>query len=164
MKHVLVRWLLLALLALSPALPAQASNAAPPMTGATSLPSDIPVRRDTPANGTDGGRTVFVIWSLLAVGALVWVSLRWSRRHPKNNPAAPARPGDWKQGIAQLFGRTASAELRVLSSVRISARHSVHVVAWQHKEYLLGCSEQGLTVLDRRQQPDSGTPSEPAAR
>lgn len=164
MKRHLFCWLLLALLALPPALPAKATETAPSTTGVTSLPSDIPVRRDTPANGTDGGRTVFVIWSLLALGALVWVSVRWSRRHQKNNPAAPARSGDWKQGIAQLFGRTAVADLRVLSSVRVGARHSVHVVAWQRKEYLLGSSEQGLTMLDQRQLPEGSPSSEPAAR
>lgn len=159
MKHLLLRWLLLALLALPPGLPALANNATSPSPSVTSLPSDIPVRREAPPTDTTSGRTVFVIWSLLALGALLWVSVRWSRRRQTlNRPTDTALPGDWKQGVAQLFGRTTSADLRVLSTVRISARHNLHIVAWQHKEYLLGSSEQGLTVLDQRQQPDSNTP------
>lgn len=159
MKHLLLRWLLLALLALPQALPALANNTTSPSRSVTSLPSDIPVRREAPASDTASGRTVFVIWSLLAVGALLWVSVRWSRRRQaQSRPTNTVHPGDWKQGVAQLFSRTTSADLRVLSTVRISARHSLHVVAWQHKEYLLGSSEQGLTVLDQRQQPDSNTP------
>lgn len=160
MRH-LSRWLVSAVLALSLAPPIGAAETAPATTGTVSLPSDIPVRREAHAESGNGGRTVFVVWSVVALGALAWVAIGWSRR--QRNAAEQASHSPWQLGLTRLLGRTNAADLRVLSSVRLSTRHSVHVVAWQHKEYLVGCSEQGLTLLDQRTTVGSATPPEPAA-
>lgn len=165
MKHHLLRWLLLAVLALPVTQPVHAIEGKSSTAGTTSLPSDIPLRRDAADADTGSGRAVFVIWSVLALGALVWIAIGWSRRHQHRGvEAGTPLTGDWKSDITKVFGRAANADLRVLGSARIGARNSVHVVAWQQKEYLLGSSEQGLTLLDQRQSPVSVSPSEPSTR
>lgn len=160
MKRHLHRWLVSAVLALSLAPPAGAAETTPATAGTVSLPSDIPVRREAPTESSNGGRTVFIVWSLVALGALAWVAIGWSRR--QRGTAEDAPRGPWQLGLTRLFGRASAADLRVLSSARLSTRHSVHVVAWRNTEYLVGCSEQGLTLLDQRGTPGGAAAAESA--
>jgi flagellar biogenesis protein FliO len=46
-----------------------------------------------------------------------------------------------------LSGDTA-VPVQVLFNQRLTPRHSVHLIQWQGRNYLLGCSEQHITVID----------------
>lgn len=139
--------------------PAPAAVAASASTSA--IPADIPLRRDTPTEGVSGGHIVLALWMFLALGALVWVTTRYGRRHQR--ATSKRQDANWGLGLARLFGRPPTADLRVTSTARLTARHSVHVVSWQQTDYLLGCSEHGVTLLDQRARPDSAAPAEPTS-
>lgn len=150
---------LIAALTLSPLLLHAAQTQAPPLAepvsgAAVVLPADIPVRRDASSDAGSGGQLVYVVWSALAIGSLIWVVVR---RAGQTRRAASLAPSvTWHQALARLWvPAPAAADLRVLGSTRLDAHHSVHVVCWNDKSYLIGCSENGLSLLDSKDASDS---------
>lgn len=112
------------------------------------FPADIPLRRDTPSEEQASGLIVLVALCLLALGGLTWIMVRFKqgKRRGSGNPAESA-------GLVNFFrqlGKPSTEELRVISTSRLTSRHSVHVVVWLETEYLLGCSEHAVTLLDHR--------------
>ena len=58
--------------------------------------------------------------------------------------------GAWRKWGGQLVRITrapATAELQTRGIKRLTPKHSVHVVAWRGREYLLGCSEHQVTLI-----------------
>jgi flagellar biogenesis protein FliO len=136
--------------AMSAQAPADAPRPAPGTGAANStpaFPAEIPLRRDPPDEGLSGGRTAFGIWSVVAIGALVWSVMRLRRRDQQLGKTAFS---GWGGTLTRLLGRSPMHGLKVIGGTRLTARHSVHVVAWNHTEYLLACSEQGVTLLAQR--------------
>jgi flagellar biogenesis protein FliO len=131
--------------------PADAPRSAPG-TGVTNsapaFPAEIPLRRYPPDEGMSGGRMAFGVWSLVAIGALVWSVMRLRRRGQQQ----PGKTGFSGLGgtLTRMLGRSSTRGPIVMGATRLTARHSVHVVAWNQTEYLLACSEQGVTLLAQR--------------
>jgi flagellar biogenesis protein FliO len=142
--------------------PADAPRPTPGTAAASSapaFPAEIPLRRDPPDEGLSGGRMAFGVWSVVAIGALVWSVMRLRKRN-QQQPSKTAFSG-WGGTLTRLLGRSPMHGLKVIGGTRLTARHSVHVVAWNHTEYLLACSEQGVTLLAQRTPQSGGSAQEP---
>lgn len=105
-----------------------------------SLPSSIPLRRDpVPGSGAeDHFPGVAVIAVLLVVAVFAWSWWRGKRR------AGSAAGGI---GLAAWLGTPAPGPIRRVASIHLTPRHTVHEIEWQGRKLLVGCSEQGVSVL-----------------
>ncbi|MNL41311.1 Flagellar biosynthesis protein, FliO [compost metagenome] len=65
------------------------------------------------------------------------------RRSGKNKAA----PGAWLTGWQRLAKNTASPDIRRIASTRLTPRHSLHVIEWNGRQLLLGCTEQSMQLL-----------------
>jgi hypothetical protein len=136
--------------AASQAEPAPAAASAP---APGKLPSDIPLRRDETTDGAASSPSAWpTLAALLALGAFAFWALRLKRQPGR----VPNRHASGAAGAAPLsplrswLSRGTAPAVRIVASQRLTARHSVHVVQWQGRDYFLGCGEQGLTVIDSR--------------
>jgi hypothetical protein len=122
------------------------------------LPADLPLRRDVgPAMGSGHpGRAGAVLLVLLALaGAAI---LHGRKRLLPSGSTGERKLATWLRGWAPA---APGDRLRVLQSVRLTSRASVHVVRWDGKEWLVGCGDQGVSVLGQR--PALDRPSESAS-
>ena len=99
---------------------------------AGSLPEALPVRRDEGSGNSAGGWRGWAGLGALALGAGGWAWLQSRRR--RNLRGAVARP----------------VAIVRLSSQALTPQASVHAVAWNGEEYLVGCTAQHVTLLSRR--------------
>jgi hypothetical protein len=117
-------------------------STAPPAS-ATAIAPGIPVLRESedvqPADIGAGGVVFMVVGCFVLAGVLLMARGGGSARG---------------SGVARLLrlGRMASAGSstpgpRRLSSTRLTPTHSVHVIQWQGRELLVGCSGDAMQVL-----------------
>lgn len=131
------------------AVPGSAQDARPCAVGSaqgTSLPSNIPVKREQPGEGTTSANDVGWIAIVLAMG-LIAIAVFVARR--RTHPAASARTGTgtWWKRLGGLLDAVPSHEIQRVSSMPLSPRHSLHVVVWNGRRLLLGCTDQSIQVL-----------------
>ena len=110
------------------------------------LSADLPLRRE-PSQALAVGRAPALV--VLAAIMLVFVGgalLRRQGRAVGRGPAVAVRLASW---LRTLSPAEPKRTLRVLQSARLTARASVHVLQWDGREWLVGCSEQGMTVMGR---------------
>jgi flagellar biogenesis protein FliO len=112
-------------------------QSAPSAAPSTTLPADIPLRRDPPASAASSGATSFLLIGVLVVGALLL--LFFARR----NVATAGKKAIW----AQWLGATSSTELKTIAGVRLTPRSSMHVVQWRNRRFLIGCSDHGVSLI-----------------
>jgi hypothetical protein len=150
-RSLLGRALLLALLGVAAAVggrwagtsaePLRAPSATRP--GEVRLPASLPLRRDEPAPGPGLGplRSAGLAVALAALfgGAIL---LR-GRGATSGRPAARLR---WPAWLGLQAGAT-TRPMRVVQSQRLTPRASLHVVEWDGREWLVGCSEQGISLV-----------------
>jgi flagellar biogenesis protein FliO len=61
----------------------------------------------------------------------------------------------WRgKGLRGMFRPVARDGLKLVQSTALTARASLHVVRWDGREWLLGCTERGITPLAERAQPE----------
>jgi len=60
--------------------------------------------------------------------------------------------------LGGLIDTASSREIERVSSARLSPRHSLHVVVWNGKRLLLGCTDQSIQVLSEALAPESVAP------
>lgn len=116
---------------------------------ATALPAsmhvapELPLRRDDPGAGPLV-RSLAVSAVLIAILGAVLL-----RRRRSGTPRAPGSlPGlGW---LARVGPGMPAASLQVLGSTRLTPRATVHVLRWDGDEWLVGCTDQGMTILGRR--------------
>ena len=120
----------------------------------TGIPLALPVRRDDSLAWQTGGVGVFgalaMVMLILALG--VWWLRRGGWAQVAGNDAAGG--GGWRR----LMAARAATPLRVIESARLTPRSSVHVVQWHGREWLLGCTEQGITVIGQQPAPAASSP------
>lgn len=134
-----------------------------PHAAGASLPASIPVRRDSAASGDPdfGGRW----WALaLPLGGLLLygVVIGRRRRGAKVSSDALGAPGNATASWLRFGGwidKVSSNEIQRVASTRLSPRHSLHVVVWDGKRLLLGCTDQSIQVLSQTSGAGSGSPS-----
>lgn len=93
--------------------------------GTSSLPSSIPVKREATDDGARGAGvgTLGIAAVFVLVAAAVLVARKKTR--------AAALP----------------SELARSSCIRLTPRHSLHVVEWEGRRLLVGCSEQTICLV-----------------
>ncbi|WP_390342944.1 flagellar biosynthetic protein FliO [Variovorax boronicumulans] len=112
-------------------------------TSVGSLPPGIPVKRDTDSSNVDD--EISVRWWLAAVciGGLAAWGFVMVRRRDKGAAVTGAWLGRW----TQLAEPGAPREIRRIASTRLTARHSLHVIEWNGRQLLLGCTDQAVQLL-----------------
>jgi hypothetical protein len=121
------------------------------------IPREIPVRRDPEDVGAGAGvGGVVLLVVLLAASGFALVHIRRSM-------AAPRATRAWRSGWFRWFAASrAAGGVRLVQSVRLTPRASVHVVRWDDKEWLIGCADDSVQILGCRA--EAAEPSPPAAR
>jgi len=132
--------------------PPPAGNAEP--QAPTRLPSSIPLRRDPEtALATRAMGSFQVLAVMILVAAIVLWYLR--KRNLSGDGGAPFQARDWRKWLTPTTHRD---ELRVIQSARLNPKVSLHVFRWDAKEWLVGCNENGLTLLGQRPTAGDGKP------
>jgi hypothetical protein len=104
------------------------------------LPADLPLKRESsqaPAGGRAGVPFVFGAAAVL-------------RRHSRGAKGGPAMDRSLAAWLRRFSPSAQEHSLRVLQSARLTARASVHVLKWDGREWLIGCTEQGVSVMGQR--------------
>lgn len=131
----------------------QASDAAPSAAAAVSaqsgdesrLPASLPLKRDDDSDIGNG--RVWMKEGLLLVVVLAGAAMVLIRK--RTSSPASSIPRGMSQGW--LNRRAFQADRpRVESITRLTNRASVHVLQWDGKEWLVGCTEQNMIVLGQR--------------
>jgi len=117
------------------------------MRTAGTLSADLPLRRDVQSDVASASAAVVVL--LLAVLAIFALRFALRRGWAK---------WDWRR---VLGGSAPQSGLRVVASMRLDARSSVHVVEWEGSRLLVARGEQAITLLATRDAPHSGGEESP---
>ena len=130
-------------LLLAPPLWAQDTQGASAVPSSAGLPASIPVKREPASAAVDptGDRWWLAIASAGILLALVVIIAR-----KKERPAKSSR-GSWWTRFPTSLVPASSHEIGRISNVRLSPRHSLHVVTWNGRRLLLGCSDQSIQLL-----------------
>lgn len=112
-------------------------------TAASSLPADIPVRRESEDRAASSGQWAFLLWGVIVLAGATWV---WARRRQKTSSGETGGRWSWIQGS----GKTPGTGPRTMGQTRLTPRHSLHTVQWHGAEYLIGCSDHGMQLLAQR--------------
>jgi hypothetical protein len=125
---------------------------APAVESSSSLPSALPLQRDTDTHS--GGIGLFqlaISGVFLAIcGAFLW---RRQGRFRGAQPSSVAR--QWyqilqKAGWSRFISTSKPVGLRLVHSLFLTPRASVHVIQWDGREWLVGCTDGGLLELGAR--------------
>ncbi|TWD85744.1 flagellar biosynthesis protein FliO [Variovorax beijingensis] len=129
---------------------------------ASSLPDSIPVKREQPNEMTGPASDRWWMAIAMAGGLLALVVVIARRRAGVAKP-----PGAWRTRFGGLLDTIPSHEIQRVSSMPLSQRHSLHVVVWNGRRLLLGCTEQSIQLLAETSsategaEPAPGAPGEP---
>jgi flagellar protein FliO/FliZ len=134
-----------------PGLPASAQEAQPRANAAEpaqngSLPANIPVKREQTGDAAGAGNDIGWIAILAALG-LIAAAVVVARRRARPLPSAHAAPGAWWSRLGGLLDAVPSREIERVSSMPLSPRHSLHVVVWNGRRLLIGCTDQSIQLL-----------------
>jgi len=110
------------------------------------LSESIPLLRDgaDPSVEKGGDLSAFIVLTLVIF--IVALALVW-RRNRGSVPGAGGKgvvpPDSWSRWF--VGGRRSS--VKVLGTVHLPGKHSLHEVEWQGKLLLIGCSAQSIQLL-----------------
>jgi hypothetical protein len=120
---------------------AQTPNADESTAASVSIPPNIPVKRDSvDATTSDADARWWIALAFIA-GLVAWGVVVARRRGKLSSDK-----GTWtlRRGLS---AHVAQREIRRITSTRLTPRHSLHVIEWNGKQLLLGCTEQSVTLL-----------------
>lgn len=106
------------------------------------LPDSIPVKRDSPAEVAGHAGDYWWI-AVFVVGGLLVLAVVIARRRVLQGQRALG----WRSRLGGLLNAVPAREIRRVSSMPLSPRHSLHVVEWNNRRLLLGCTEQSILLL-----------------
>lgn len=135
------------------------SSNAVALSGNTSLPSSIPVKREQPNDAAGGAGDRWWI-AILVAGGLLAGALAVARR--KAPGAKKAGGASWMR-FGGLLDTASSHEIERVSSTRLSSGHSLHVVVWGGRRLLLGCTAQSIQLLAETSAPEENASPGPVA-
>ena len=150
------------------AIPGEAQDSRPATdesTPGTSLPSSIPVKREqTSRDATSGDlRWVAIVLAMGLIAAAVVVA-RQRARSARSAASARVATGSWWRQLGGLLDTVPSREIQRVSSMPLSPRHSLHVVVWNGRKLLLGCTDQSIQLLAEAPTPAGAAQSEAAMK
>jgi flagellar protein FliO/FliZ len=120
------------------------AQTAAPSAASASLPASIPVKRDVVGEGV--GPTGDAAWLAVAsIGILLAFALIVARR--RGGRVGNSDAGPWWTQLRSVLGATPSHEIERVSSMRLTPRHTLHVVVWEGRRLLVGCSENAVALL-----------------
>lgn len=111
------------------------------------FPSDLPLIRDSGPNsqGKWTGKQVLVLIGIVLISAATLLFRR--RRSTVTGKAAAGACPAW---LARLRLDSVDGGVQVTQSRRLTGRASVHVLQWDSKEWLVGCTDGGMTLIGQR--------------
>jgi hypothetical protein len=118
-------------------------DAAPSGIASVRIPESIPVRRalEQEASGPRSLRALVI--GLTLVVTLTVLTLKWRK------PGGSARGTG--NGLLSLLSRGQPVDgIRVLQSVRLTPRSTLHVIRWDGKDLIVGCAEGAIAILGSR--------------
>lgn len=126
--------------------PKPPSGAATPSSApAQSLPSSLPLRRDGgPGLGNDGPSALRAFGLVLLLMALAYWALKQVQKARRGT--SNAGQGPWRKWIAS----NGAEGMRLVQSTRLTPKSSVHLLHWDGQEWMVGVTEQGITLLGQR--------------
>ncbi|MDN8618022.1 flagellar biosynthetic protein FliO [Variovorax ginsengisoli] len=121
---------------------AQTAQARPRVSG---LPASIPVQREaTDPDSMSAGSAAWITLGVVAAFLTVALSLARARmRTPNQRGTQGLQHGRFRR----LLGGKPSAGIDHMATTRLSPSHSLHVVEWEGRRILLGCSTQSIQLL-----------------
>lgn len=123
---------------------APAPTSAAASDGTVHLPASLPLvrRGDSPLTGGGAHWAALVTLAALALAATFAVRLR--RRAGGQGTSALARLP------FGLGGATTDDNARLVQSMRLTPKATMHVVQWDRREWLIACTDQTVAVLGER--------------
>ncbi len=111
----------------------------------TPLYPELPLRRGADASLSNAASSGLGVAGALLLAAVA-VLAAWKVKAVSRQVASSAQPGGsgW---LRRLMPGLPGGPVEVVQSVRLTGHASIHVVRWQGKELLVGCSDQEVTVL-----------------
>jgi hypothetical protein len=116
------------------------------MPQARGLPAGLPLRRgDEDAWDAQHSKSLEIVLAIVLMGMLPgwWL---WRQARARRG-GMPATPRDWRQWLG---GSSRPGGLKLMQSLRLTPRSTLHVLQWDGEELLVGCSDTGVSVLARR--------------
>lgn len=136
-------WICCLALATQPCL-AEPVRPSAPNPAPTGLPATLPLKRG--AEGTLASSGTSFLTFAVVVGGLAAAAIWLTRQRKRTAQDAQAGP-DWLQ---RLLPPRTPAGIRVLQSSRLTPKASLHLVHWNGQEWLLGCSDHGISTIGVR--------------
>ncbi len=123
------------------------ASSAPVPAAQVHIPESIPVRRDGATTTEDRSPArALVLTAMLAIIAVVVV-----RKYRVPLGASPLQGSKGSNLLSRWFRPAVRPDgVRLLHSLRLTPRSTVHVVQWDGRELLVGCSDQGVVLLGER--------------
>lgn len=118
-----------------------ARNATAETSASVELPPSLPLRREGGEAWQGGGIGVFAAMAVV-LGLAVLVAWGLSRRGRTGNGAVTAR-----RLLGSLKAGQATVGVKVVQSVRLAPRSSLHVVEWGSRRLLVSSAEQGVSLI-----------------
>ena len=113
------------------------------------LPDSIPLRRESETERGEISGVPQLLVVVAVLGALLWWLLKRFR---------PTTPQENRSGVwpVRVTAHPGSGGLRVIKSSRLTSKASLHVIDWDGQQLLVGCTENGLSVLSTRPEHGAG--------
>jgi len=129
-----------------PAAAAEPGMPPPSSAAPASLPGTIPFKREPESTYGEANPLPWVVVALGAL-ALLCVGVRFTRARRSPLTAAPSEKLRWASWRRALAGHAHPTEIRRVESTRLSPHHTLHVVEWQGRRLLVGCSEHSVNLV-----------------
>lgn len=82
----------------------------------------------------------------------------WSMGPTLGKGQSPSPSRQQKTGWRRFVGPRGSDAIELIGTTRLTPRHSVHVVQWEGRNLLIGCSDQTIALLaESTPKPGAGT-------
>ncbi len=118
------------------------------------MPESLPLKRDAAGSAFPSVAGIIIL-TLIIVSAFIYLQIL-RRKGTTFGAAVTKLRGLISSGGAS--GDAARDSVRLLSTVRLSPRVSLHVVQWESRSRLLACTDSGVTVLGESQMPFEARP------
>lgn len=120
-----------------------------PVVTALTLPASLPVRREAAPLWETGGIGVLgaLCVVLVVAGAVAWLLRRGGAARSTGKAAFSGR---WPFVLGPSVARRPQDDLRLVRSLRLTPRASVHVVEWDGRQWLVGAADHGVSLLGDR--------------